>query len=289
LGEQRVTTRPQHRQPGPPAPHHHHPSSRAPPSGARGLVRAGHPLVLAGWRDIVVRDLRHRRSRAASRGGCRRSRRCTDRHGRGLRHDRRGLHGSAAVTACYGSAAVTARSGSVAVTAYCDSAAAAALHGPSLAAVVVLSAARDALDERRLVGMAASDLNTLALRGGHGGRHPANVKTRKLNSRSSRRCGIRGSGGLPQGGEAPLPLPWGLGRRCDRGRCGHRRTPSRPRGVPRCLRGARRLSRRLPGSGCSRARPRRCLLCVTTPPEIISYNRLNHSIWSLSDNKESSR
>jgi hypothetical protein len=28
---------------------------------------------------------------------------------------------------------------------------------------------------------------------------------------------------------------------------------------------------------------------VTTPPEIISYYRLNHSIWSLSDNKESSR
>jgi hypothetical protein len=27
-------------------------------------------------------------------------------------------------------------------------------------------------------------------------------------------------------------------------------------------------------------------LCVTTPPEIIPYYRLNHSIWSLSDNKE---
>jgi hypothetical protein len=27
---------------------------------------------------------------------------------------------------------------------------------------------------------------------------------------------------------------------------------------------------------------------VTTPPEIIQYYRLNHSIWSLSDNKESS-
>jgi hypothetical protein len=27
---------------------------------------------------------------------------------------------------------------------------------------------------------------------------------------------------------------------------------------------------------------------VTTPPEIILYYRLNHSIWSLSDNKESS-
>jgi hypothetical protein len=28
---------------------------------------------------------------------------------------------------------------------------------------------------------------------------------------------------------------------------------------------------------------------VTTPPEIIPYYCLNHSIWSLSDNKESSR
>jgi hypothetical protein len=28
---------------------------------------------------------------------------------------------------------------------------------------------------------------------------------------------------------------------------------------------------------------------VTTPPEIIPYYHLNHSIWSLSDNKESSR
>jgi hypothetical protein len=27
---------------------------------------------------------------------------------------------------------------------------------------------------------------------------------------------------------------------------------------------------------------------VTTPPEIIPYYRLNHSIWSLSDNKEAS-
>jgi hypothetical protein len=29
-------------------------------------------------------------------------------------------------------------------------------------------------------------------------------------------------------------------------------------------------------------------LGVTTPSEIIPYYRLNHSIWSLSDNKESS-
>jgi hypothetical protein len=30
-------------------------------------------------------------------------------------------------------------------------------------------------------------------------------------------------------------------------------------------------------------------MTVTTPSEIILYYRLNHSIWSLSDNKESSR
>jgi hypothetical protein len=30
-------------------------------------------------------------------------------------------------------------------------------------------------------------------------------------------------------------------------------------------------------------------LLVTTPPEIIPYYRLNYSIWSLSDNKESFR
>jgi hypothetical protein len=47
-------------------------------------------------------------------------------------------------------------------TACCGSAAAAALRGPSLTTVAVLSAAHGALDERRLVGTAASDLNTLA-------------------------------------------------------------------------------------------------------------------------------
>jgi hypothetical protein len=49
-----------------------------------------------------------------------------------------------------------------ATTTCCDSTAMAAPRGPSLAAVAVLPAARDALDERRLVGTAASDLNTLA-------------------------------------------------------------------------------------------------------------------------------
>jgi hypothetical protein len=31
------------------------------------------------------------------------------------------------------------------------------------------------------------------------------------------------------------------------------------------------------------------MVTVTTPPEIIPYYHLNHSIWSLSDNKEVSR
>jgi hypothetical protein len=31
------------------------------------------------------------------------------------------------------------------------------------------------------------------------------------------------------------------------------------------------------------------VVAVTTPPEIISYYHLNHSIWSLRDNKEVSR
>jgi hypothetical protein len=55
-----------------------------------------------------------------------------------------------------------------AATACCDSTATAALCGPSLTAVVVLPAARSALDERRLVGTVASDLNTLAGAGGGG-------------------------------------------------------------------------------------------------------------------------
>jgi hypothetical protein len=54
-----------------------------------------------------------------------------------------------------------------AATTCCGSTALAALRGPSLATVAALATARGALDERRLVGTAASDLNTLAsVRGG---------------------------------------------------------------------------------------------------------------------------
>jgi hypothetical protein len=55
-----------------------------------------------------------------------------------------------------------------AATACCDSATAAALHGPSLTAVVVLPAAHGALDEHRLVGTTTSDLNTFAGARGEG-------------------------------------------------------------------------------------------------------------------------
>jgi hypothetical protein len=136
---------------------------------------------------------------------------------------------SAAVAACCVSAAVADCCSSVVVAACCGPAAAAAPCEPSLASVAVLPAAHDALDDRRLVGTAASDLNTLAGARGHGGRHPANVKTRKLSSRSSRRRGVWGSGRLPQGRESTLPLPWGLSGRCGRRRHSHRLTPSRPR------------------------------------------------------------
>jgi hypothetical protein len=66
------------------------------------------------------------------------------------------------VAACRGSAVVAARSGSVAATACCGSEAAASPREPSLAAVAMLPAARDALDEHRLVGTTTSDLSTLA-------------------------------------------------------------------------------------------------------------------------------
>jgi hypothetical protein len=112
-----------------------------------------------------------------------------------------------------------------AVAACCSSAAAAALRGPSLAAVTMLPAARGALDERRLVGTAASDLNTFA--GARGGTVSATLRTRRRENQdlAPRRYDILGNGHLPQGREASLLLPRGLGRRCSRGRRGHRRTP----------------------------------------------------------------
>jgi hypothetical protein len=69
---------------------------------------------------------------------------------------------SAVVAACCVSAAVADCCGSAVVAACRGPASAAAPREPSLAAVAVFPAARDALDERRLVGTAASDLSTLA-------------------------------------------------------------------------------------------------------------------------------
>jgi ribosomal protein L5 len=75
--------------------------------------------------------------------------------------------GSAAVTACCASTVAAYYRGSVVVAARCGPSTAAAPREPSLTAVVVPVVARDALDERRLVGTAASDLSTLAgVRGG---------------------------------------------------------------------------------------------------------------------------
>jgi hypothetical protein len=88
--------------------------------------------------------------------------------------------GSAAVAACCASATATNCCGSVVATASCGPAA--APREPSLTAVAVLTTARDALDERYLVGTTASDLSTLAGARGHGGRHPVNAKTGRLSS-----------------------------------------------------------------------------------------------------------
>jgi hypothetical protein len=69
--------------------------------------------------------------------------------------------GSATFAACCGPVAVDGCRGSATVAAYCSSEATAAPREPSLATVAVLPAARDALDERHLVGTTASDLSTL--------------------------------------------------------------------------------------------------------------------------------
>jgi hypothetical protein len=71
-----------------------------------------------------------------------------------------GCCGSATAAACCASAA--AGSGTVVVTAGRGSVASASLCEPPLAAVAVLAAARDVLDERLLMGMVVSVLSTLA-------------------------------------------------------------------------------------------------------------------------------
>jgi hypothetical protein len=83
--------------------------------------------------------------------------------------------GSAAIAACCVSAAITARSDFVAATADCGSETSAVPREPSLAAVAAFLASRDALDERRLVGTAPSDLSTLA--GARGGTVGTTLRT----------------------------------------------------------------------------------------------------------------
>jgi hypothetical protein len=72
------------------------------------------------------------------------------------------------VATCCGSVVVAAPSGAalVAVATFCGSVAMAALRGASLVAAAALPVARGALDERRLIGMGASDLSTLGREGG---------------------------------------------------------------------------------------------------------------------------
>jgi hypothetical protein len=70
------------------------------------------------------------------------------------------FHGSATVAACCAYAAT--RSGFVVVATGCGSETSAVPHESPLAVVAMLAASRDTLDERCLVGTAASDLSTLA-------------------------------------------------------------------------------------------------------------------------------
>jgi hypothetical protein len=86
-----------------------------------------------------------------------------------------GCCGSMAATACCASAATG--SGSMVVAASCGSEGPAASREPLVAAVTVLTAVRDALDERRLVGTTASVLSTLA--DARGGTADATLRTRR--------------------------------------------------------------------------------------------------------------
>jgi hypothetical protein len=89
-----------------------------------------------------------------------------------------GCCGSATATACCASAATG--SGSVVVAAGRGSESSVAPCEPPLAAVAVLAAARDALDERSLVGTAVSVLRTLA--GARGGTVGATLRTQRQES-----------------------------------------------------------------------------------------------------------
>jgi hypothetical protein len=176
-------TRPRRRQPGAPAPRRRHPSPQAPPSGA-GAGRFTHWSHLGGGTSSS--GISTSTARLSSTGA-----------GAG------GIDG--AVTAMVMATVRVA-------TTCCGSTAAAVMHGSSPVAVAAFPAARGALDERHLVGTDASALSAFAGAGGDGRRHPANAKSKITNSRPSKRS-VWKSYGLPQGGEAPLPLPRGLSGR----------------------------------------------------------------------------
>jgi hypothetical protein len=89
-----------------------------------------------------------------------------------------GCRGPATVAACCASAAT--HSGTVVIAVGCGSETSAAPREPSLTAAAALPGAHDALDERRLVGTAASDLSTLA--GARGGTVGATLRTRRRES-----------------------------------------------------------------------------------------------------------
>jgi hypothetical protein len=144
------------------------PGHERPRRGLGGRYKCARPLVPARRRDVVVvGDLHHRRSWAAGCGGQRRSWRRGDRHGATVIDA--ASCGSTSVAGCCGSATAAAccafaasGSGTVVVTAGRGSVASASLCEPPLAAVAVLAAARDILDERLLMGMVVSVLSTLA-------------------------------------------------------------------------------------------------------------------------------
>jgi hypothetical protein len=175
-----VTTRPRRRQPGTPAPRHRDPSPQAPPSVARGLVRAGSPTGPI---------------RAA---GCPRL---------GSPPTGAGTGGIDSTVTAVVMAAVRA------ATTCCGSTAAATLSRPSLVAVAALPASCGAWMSAASWGRPRPTSTPWREWGVTVG---VTLRTRRRENQTPtfRGQGARGSGCLPQGGEAPLPLPWGLDGRC---------------------------------------------------------------------------
>jgi hypothetical protein len=93
--------------------------------------------------------------------------------------------------------AVATCRGSVAVATCCSSVAVVALCGASLVAAAALPVARGALDERRFVGTATSDLSTLA--GARWGTVGVTLRTQRQKNQTpaSRGQRVSGSDSLP--------------------------------------------------------------------------------------------